>query len=417
MCKIILVHGKYFNSWEALGLGYIGSYVKSKISNVSIKFYQGNFDSVTDILGSCVDADFLFFSATSPSFNYCLELAQKAKKTNSKLRTVFGGYHVSALGQECLVDGIDQIVVGEGEEAVVDIINGNTDTTVYGRQMLFEELFWPDRDLIKNERNIQVSFQDTGKRITSFQSHRACPFRCKYCADGHMKVLCKNAKPIFRARPIKDLLTEINSVTHKYSLDVFKFCDATWNISKEYVKDFCRAKMQYGPSIPFFPNIHANMVDDEMFALLKKANCYEIGLGIESGSPKILREIGKGTTIESIRNACDLAKKNEIKVRGYFILGMPNENEEDLVLTEKFAEELEIEEYGFTILCPYPGTTMYEDNKSEFKDTDWSNTDEYINDFWYTKYLSNKQLREWQSKLVNKFKNKITWHNKIIEDK
>lgn len=414
MCKMILVQGKYFNSWEALGLGYLASYIKSQIKDINIKFYNGNFDKIEDILNDCVNADFVFMSCTSPSFNYCVELAKSIKQINKNVRIIFGGYHVSSLKQDALVEGLDQIVIGEGEAASVEIINGNNDKIVYGRQMNFSELPWPDRDLIKNERHITVAFKDTGKNITSFQSHRTCPFKCKYCADGHMKVLYQNMKIVFRSRDINDLINEIKYVSEKYKLDAFKFCDATWNMDKNYVKDFCRAKINANIKLPFFPNIHANIVDDEMFALLKEANCYEIGLGIESGSPKILKQIGKGTSLETIRNACDLASKNEVDVRGYFILGMPDETEDDLSLTEKFADELNIKEYGFTILCPYPGTLMYEENKEELRNIDWSITDEYINNFWHTKYVSNEKLREWQKKLVNKFKNKITWHNKVL---
>jgi len=145
---------------------------------------------------------------------------------------------------------------------------------------------------------------------------------------------------------------------------------------------------------------------------MAEPNCYEIAVGVESGSPKILKQIGKGTTINSIKRCVKWAKQAGILVRGYFILGMPEESEEDLRLTESFAEELELDEYGFTILCPYPGTQMYDSEKQ--RSVDWENTDEYSNDFWQTKYLSNQKLKEWQYYLTEKFRDKLTWHNKAI---
>ena len=90
------------------------------------------------------------------------------------------------------------------------------------------------------------------------------------------------------------------------------------------------------------------------------------------------------------------------------------ETEEDLILTEQFAEELDLDEYGFTILCPYPGTKMYCDNPEKFKNIDWSVTDEYVNDFWETNYLSNNQLKCWQERFNKKFNEKLTWHNKVL---
>jgi radical SAM superfamily enzyme YgiQ (UPF0313 family) len=80
--------------------------------------------------------------------------------------------------------------------------------------------------------------------------------------------------------------------------------------------------------------------------------------------------------------------------------------------TEKFAEELELDEYGFTILCPYPGTRMYD--PKILADIDWEKTDEYSNDFWRTKYLTNSQLKEWQQRLLDKFSKQLTWHNKEL---
>ena len=149
-----------------------------------------------------------------------------------------------------------------------------------------------------------------------------------------------------------------------------------------------------------------------MMQAMRRAGCYEIAVGVESGSAKILKEIGKGTTLQSIRNCVAWAKAAGILVRGYFILGMPEERHEDLELTEQFAEELALAEYGFTILCPYPGTQMYDPQAHAH--IRWEHTDEYSNDFWATKYLTNRELKEWQARLVQKFSNRLTWHNRAM---
>lgn len=411
--KVTLIHGKYFNSWEALGLGYIGAYLKSKIQNIEVEFFQGCFDDDDTIINKSKDSDIIAFSCTTPTFPYIQKIATSIKKLNPKARTVIGGYHPSAVRQECLVDGIDQVIIGEGEAAIIDVLEGNRDKIIQGRGMNFAELPWPDRKLIKNERNIQVAYNDNKKRITSFQSHRACPFMCKYCADGFTKVLYGNAKnAVVRYRSVYDLLDEMQEVTNNYKLDLLKFSDPTWNTSIEWVNDFCREKIKRNFAVPFYPNIHAGMCTEEMFQLMAEANCYEIAVGIESGSPKILKQIGKGTTIGKIKKCVEWARKAKILVRGYFILGMPDETEDDLKLTENLADELELDEYGFTILCPYPGTQMYDAKK--YISVDWEKADEYSNDFWCTNYFSNKQLKEKQRYLIEKFKKNLTWHNKAI---
>jgi radical SAM superfamily enzyme YgiQ (UPF0313 family) len=164
---------------------------------------------------------------------------------------------------------------------------------------------------------------------------------------------------------------------------------------------------------PFYPNMHATMCTEEMINLMKQANCYEIAIGVESGSDKILKQIGKGTNRATIRQCVKWAKAAGILVRGYFIIGMPDENDDDLRLTEEFAEELAIDEYGFTILCPYPGTQMYDPATATA--IDWANTDEYSNDFWHTLHLTNDELKRWQKHLTEKFKKNLTWHNRVLE--
>lgn len=419
--RITLVQARYFNSWEALSMGYIGAYLKRHLPDAEINFFQGAFDDDETIIAGAAKSDIVAFSCTTPTFPNALDLSRRLKAINPNIHTVVGGYHPSAVANDCLVPGIDQVVIGEGEAAMLDIVNGNRAKIVTGRIMSFDELPWPDRDLIKNERNIGVAFKDNDKRITSFQSHRACPFQCKYCLDGFNKVLFRTPegtmpkKAPVRYRPVTDLLDEMQHVTEKFKLDLIKFCDPTWNTQIEWVNDFCREKIRRNFTTPFYPNMHATMCTEEMINLMKEANCYEIAIGVESGSDKILKQIGKGTTTATIRKCVEWAKAAGILVRGYFILGMPEENDEDLRLTESFAEELGLDEYGFTILCPYPGTQMY-DPKTAVT-IDWSKTDEYSNDFWRTKYLTNDELKAWQQRLTTKFAKNLTWHNKVIGEK
>jgi radical SAM superfamily enzyme YgiQ (UPF0313 family) len=82
---------------------------------------------------------------------------------------------------------------------------------------------------------------------------------------------------------------------------------------------------------------------------------------------------------------------------------MPNETEEDVALTETLIDEIEPDVVGFTILCPYPGSELYDPNKHA--DIDWEKTDEYANDFWHTEHFSNAKLKELQAHLTTKYNN------------
>ena len=409
--RISLVHGKYFNSWEALGLGYIGAYLRKHHPDIELNFFQGCFDSDDDIVNGCAASDIVAFSCTTPTFPHTRELSRRIKLKNPDVWTVIGGYHPSADPEP--VPEIDVVVVGEGEAPMVEIAGGSRSRLLYGRMMSFDELPWPDRRLIRNERNIQVAYNDNQIRITSFQSHRACPFQCKFCLDGFNKVLYPGmVKGVVRYRRPDDLISEIDAVVREYGLDLIKFSDPTWNTSIEWVNAFCEEKIRRKVDVLFYPNIHATMCTPEMMQEMRRAGSHEIAIGIESGSPKILKQIGKGTTVKSIRNCVAWAKAAGILARGYFILGMPEETHEDLELTEQLAEELDLTEYGFTILCPYPGTQMYD--KEKYRHIPWEETDEYSNDFWRTKYVTNQELKQWQRRLTNRFSDRLTWHNRVL---
>lgn len=410
--KVTLIHGRYFNSWEALGLAYIGAYLGAHLPGVELNFFQGCFDSDDEILAGSVDSDIVAFSCTTPNFAASRRLAGALKRANPDVWTVVGGYHASADPRP--TPEFDCVVVGEGEAAMLEIASGRRERLVHGRPMSFDELPWPDRQLILNERNIGVAYKDNGIRITSFQSHRACPFQCKYCLDGFNKVLYPGMrKAPMRYRDPADIVAELDHATRVWRLDLVKFTDPTWNTDIRWVREFCAEKVRRRVDVPFYPNIHATLTSPEMMHEMRRAGCSQIAVGVESGSPKILKQIGKGTTVSSIRNCVRWAKDAGMLVRAYFILGMPEETVEDLALTERFAEELDVDEYGFTILCPYPGTQMY--NPAVHEPLLDQMQDEYSNDFWATNTVSNAELKQWQQRLTTKFADRLTWHNRAIQ--
>jgi len=123
----------------------------------------------------------------------------------------------------------------------------------------------------------------------------------------------------------------------------------------------------------------------------------------------------KGFTVESIENVFMWGKKYEIERRAFFLLGMPEETEDDIRLTDELVEKINPDYFGITILCPYPGSDLYDKNK--YRDIDWSNTDEYSNDFWFTSNFTNTELKEWQKKLTDKYKNKLCKRQKDMDSK
>jgi radical SAM superfamily enzyme YgiQ (UPF0313 family) len=400
--KVILVQPYYFNIWEALGLAYIGAYLKKEFrGKLEVNFFQGYFDNHKTIIDDAKDADIIAFSCTSPVFREALNIAGKIKNINPNVRMVFGGWHPTAVPYDCLKEEyVDQVVVGEGENAFLRIIEGDKSEIVHGTAFDINDIF-PDRELIKNHRTIDLAENMIGKRVTSVQSSRVCPFNCTFCSERNVTGRFNRKTNPVRVRDPKHILEELKWLKNEYEVNYFKFTDATWNTSIEQVIAFCEEKLRQGFDMPWEANVHCSFVTKEMLEIMKKSNCNQFNAGVESGSQKILRNMKKGLLLPKIKETFKWGKELGMERRGYFLMGMPNETEEDLKLTEKLVEEIQPDEFGITVLCPYPGTDHYD--PKTMKDIDWNVMDEYSNPIWQTEHFSNKELKIKQKYLMDKF--------------
>jgi len=410
--KVVLVQGKYFNIWEAIGCAYLGAVAKKQMdSRLDVSFFQGYFDSDDQIICSAIGADIVGFSCTSPSYAHCLSIAKQVKNINPNVYTVFGGWHPSAVPAIIHESTVDCVVVGEGESAFVDILRGRREKVIYADSATdLDSLPYTDRKLIKNSREIDLAFEMTGLRIASFQSVRGCPRNCVFCSEHAVSGPLKSGTGL-RLRSAGSLVEEINKTAAEYGLNYFKFVDPTWNISEKKVVEFCEEKRRTGNTLTWECNLHASFVTETMLKAMKDAGCCQINIGCESGSTRILKDMKKGLTIDKVKSVFDWGLKLGLKRRAFFILGMPNETEEDIKMTERLIDEIEPDVFGITLLCPYPGSALY---GPEHANIEWSKTDEYSNDFWRSKMLTNSELKSWQKYFVTKYKEKVCWHNKEV---
>lgn len=399
------------HTWEALGVGYIISYLKKHSSkNLEISFYSAFYDSDEEIIKNSRDAEIVAFSCTSPQYRHGLFLAKQIK--NDRNVIVFGGVHPSALPEDVLREpSIDIIVKGEGERSILSIVNEIADNNRIPKKVVCSEYIedidsipFPDRIIIKNERNIHQAYTDNKKRIASVLSSRGCPFRCSFCCSP----VVWQRKTRFRS-PV-NILDEIEELERTLQIQFLKFADDTFTVDKKRILEFCRLKSERGIDIPFGANAHINTINDDLLKALSDSGCQELWYGVESGSPKILNDMHKSTNVLDIKRVFKLTKDFGMKTRAYFLIGMPNETIEDIRMTEQLCDEIEPDIVGFTLLAPYP-TNEYYDHFT-MKNWDWSTFDEYTNDWVHTTTLSNAQLKTEQKRLVEKYQKKITFKQK-----
>lgn len=258
-----------------------------------------------------------------------------------------------------------------------------------------DDLPFPDRKAIKNERNIQQAFQDGGVRITSVLSSRGCPFHCSFCCSH---ILWQRR---VRFRSPENILDEVEHLINDWDIQFLKFADDTFTVDRRRTIKFCQIKMERGIKLPYGVNAHANTIDEELLKYLAASGCQELWYGVESGSPRILKEMHKNTDIDWIKTVFKLTKEYGIKTRAYFLLGMPGETIEDLEMTERLCDELQPDLVGFTLLSPFPINEHFD--YETMAEWDWSTFDEYSNSWVRTETLTNQQLKAAQKRLVEKY--------------
>jgi radical SAM superfamily enzyme YgiQ (UPF0313 family) len=217
-----------------------------------------------------------------------------------------------------------------------------------------------------------------------------------------------------RFRSPENIVEEFEQIVTDLKVDFVTFVDDEVGINKAQLIRFCELKIKRGIQTPWGCNVVASTLTDEMLKVMKAANCTELWIGVESGSPRIMKQIGKPITVETVKNVFKKTKDIGFVRRAYFLLGMPDEDYKDIKKTEDLVEEIKPDIVGFCILAPYPGTSFYDPELH--KDVDWSTVDEYKNDITSTKYLSNEELQREQKRLVTKYQKVITYRQKNDTD-
>ena len=426
--KITLIQpraGKYNPAYihEPLNLGYLASYLKAhgfnEISIVISAFWEDD----EKILGLCEGSDVVGFTATSPMMGHALSLAKKIKKKNPGTITVFGGAHPTIEARETLhYPVVDYIVREEGEQTFLELINSISDNksphAIKGisfkdkngniihnaeRNLIsdLDALPFPERDLFDQLHFLQVGYDRYGDRGAWVLSSRGCPFKCTYCASH--KVWTRR----WRARSADNIIKEIKSLKSKYSVDRINFADDTFTVSKKRVAEFCNLLIADKMEIAWACNARVDTVDRELFTLMKRAGCVEVWMGVESGSPKILKEIKKDATPHQIIDAFKVAKSAGLKRRGYFMIGSESESLETIKETEALIDTIKPDSLAFTILTPYPGCEEFERWKKHSGNTkiEWSETDLLETEavMMETRFLSKDVLKAEHQRLKEKY--------------
>ena len=268
---------------------------------------------------------------------------------NSKARVIMGGMHATWLPQEA-AQHADQVIVGEGEKAFLDVVEGRIkDKIVQGIPVCnLDEVPFPDYSILK-----------TPCQAANVISTRGCPYRCTFCTTSRM------FHP-YRQRSVDNVIEELR-LYKKLGFKYVNFEDDNFTADKDRAKEICRRMIQEGLTFKetFFFGRTDMADDEELLQLLHDAHLTRVLIGIESLNQAALNSIHKGQNIENIRRAGVACEKYHIRVIASIVLGLDEDTKEDMDHSVEFAKSIHAYQLQPAILTPYPGTPVYEKFKEE----------------------------------------------------
>jgi radical SAM superfamily enzyme YgiQ (UPF0313 family) len=291
----------------------------------------------------------------------------RAQLPNCKI--IVGGPHCLVYPRETLeYSQADFVVAGDGEDTLLGLL----DNLASGLPVEDLPGLWrkeggqitppkipiaivDDLDKIPNPDRMILPFERYNSVLNSrafeatMVTTRGCPFRCVFCKMHAQKVYARSAQRV---------VDEFHDIASLGISDIQVY-DDTFTWSKKRVIDICNGIIDSGIKVRWAIRDRVNRADPEVYALLRRAGCHRIHFGVESGSPPILKASGKGITLEQAEHALAMAKSMGFTTMAFYLFGFLNETRADALQTIRFATRTESDYATFSVLIPYPGTSLY----------------------------------------------------------
>lgn len=378
MADILLIKSsspKKFMAYPPLGIGYIASVLRehnipSKILNLETDELQD--DEFTDYIKN-ESPKIVGFSCMTSSFLAGIHFASLVKKVDPDIVTVFGGSHPTFQAEEILIayPDVDIVVRGEGEYTFLELVeklqkkesissvhsityraNGKiVETPARPFIQDLDSLPYPARDLMGMEKYLETV---RGSLITS----RGCPWSCLYCSTSEMHGhRFRTCSPTYVVDEMQILLEEYGCTNLSVADDLFTF-------DRKRAMAICDEILNRDLKIMWGCSVRADTIDRELLEKMHQSGCAALFIGVETVDENVMKTIRKGLNLEQVKESVRMAKEAGFLVKISFILGLPYQKPEEGEAIINFVEELGLElpqdMITINMLCPFPGTDIYD---------------------------------------------------------
>lgn len=362
----------------------------------------------------------LGITATTLSIGSAAHVAQKIKAILPKIKVFIGGPHVTALPVETMQrwPHIDGCVLGDGEISFLKIVQNlqnnlefhqGIDGLVWrdgqeiythpktGHLKDLDTLPFPAWDLLQGFPGIYRPPFHSYRRlpVANIITTRGCPYSCSFCDRSVF------GRKVY-SHSIEYVIEIIEHLVKNFGIREISIKDDMFILSHDRVVEFCRQLRNKKIDLTWSCNARVNCVSDELLREMKKAGCWMISYGIESGSQKMLEKMMKGVTKNQVIKALELTRKNDIVSKGFFMVGIPGETNETLKETLSFVKKLPLDELNINFFTPFPGSKFFGEVVQEGFEPDFSRMT-MLDPIYVPKQLHMEDMLKFQKKMIYSF--------------
>ncbi len=357
--------------------------------------------------------DWCIFNSATPSIAGDLETVDDLKRLLPQGRMAMLGIHPTALPDETFGQsaGLDAIIRGEPEQTALEMVESGDLASVPGlshrrggtiahnpdrppREDL-DSLPFPAWDLIDRKLyNLPLS----NRPFLLVATNRGCPFQCRFCAD-HIYY----GRRLRKFSPSR-VVDEIEHNLQAYGIREFLFWAESFTLDRQHALAVAKEISSRQLDVGWVCNSRVDQVDREMLQTFRKAGCWMIGFGVESGSQRVLDLMNKGTTLEQTRQAVSWAQGAGLQVTAHAMIGYPGETGQEIRQTIDLVKSLRFDYAQFYAAVPFPGSELYAEARGRgmIVNPDWRYFEQNFCVI-RTDQLEPSEVEEWRRRAFREF--------------
>jgi anaerobic magnesium-protoporphyrin IX monomethyl ester cyclase len=385
MADTLLTHGYFLaddekerqimKPYPPLGLLYLSAYLKQR--GYGVEVYDSTFGTRQELIQKFADmpGGTVGIYSNLMTRGAVLAIVEAAKR--AAWTVILGGPESANYVDEYLQAGADCIVLGEGEQALAELLpalasrgphrlhavagiafkdeTGQVNRTpTRTKAPDLDALPWPDREAIDHQRYLDAWKTHHGASSINLITARGCPYLCNWCSHSVYGYSHRRRSPA-------NVADEVQWIVQRYDPDQLWYADDVFTISHPWLHSYLSELKRRGLHRPFETITRADRLQTEASArALRELGCYRIWIGSESGSQKILDAMQRGVTVEQVRCAVKLAKDHGIEVGMFLMWGYEGEEIEDIAATVEHVKLTNPDVFFTTVSYPIKGTPYFD---------------------------------------------------------